>query len=200
MLKKFRTLLLAGIAAGTLVVSGIMVASADTHSHGQPQGVCVGVDEPGFGSRDGFQSFHILNVGVSNSLVELDGWISNCHTNLDNAATGIAESAQGGAKAVKVTSAYRTLLRAQLQRWNGTSFVTVVQSDAVNSGSARTVSVVTPTLYEPTVPAFVPGWYRVNVRELTRYGNAVGPLVLQVRATYPIWLGDGPASPLAPPA
>ena len=96
----------------------------------------------------------------------------------------------------------RALIRAQLQRWSTApspdAFVTVVQSAAVNTGSARTLSVVTPTLFEPTSPAFQPGWYRVNIRAQIRYTS--GALVFQQRATYSIWLGDGPAVPAVPPA
>jgi hypothetical protein len=176
-----------------------IVAKADTN-HGRPG--CTGqVDEAAFGSRDGFDHWHLSNPDVNNSLQELEAYINVCRT---NDAT-VVEAASGSARAIRVAGVTRVQLRAQLQRyWDppgapGLGWHTVVQSDSVNTGDNRTLTVTTPTVDEiGSIPAHGHFWHRSVARSLTRYSN--GSLVFTAQPSYAVWLGDGPVSPVVPPA
>ena len=174
-------------------------ANADSN-HGRP--ACAGlVDETAYGSRDGFDHWHLTRPAVTNSLQELEAYINTCRT---NDAT-IVEAASGSARAVRVDGVTRVQLRAQLQRFydpagsDPLGWYTVAQSASINTGDNRTLTVTTPTLDEiSSVPAHDHRWHRTVARSLTRYAD--GSLVFVAEASYPIWLGDGPVNPAAPPA
>jgi hypothetical protein len=190
-----RKLTLAAIVA-VLAIGALVVPALADGGHGRPS--CAGqLDEAGFGSRDGFDHFHVQDPAsaVPNSLVELEGFINVCRTN----DAVIVEAASASSRTIKSTGTRRVLLRSRLQRWNGTSFVTVATSPAVNSGdAARTLVVTTPTLNEVgSSPAFAHGWHRVLVTALVRYTS--DELIFYSRTTYSVWLGDGPVSPATPP-
>jgi hypothetical protein len=184
------------IAGLIIAMSMVLVALvAQPAAAGPPGGVCAApVDELGFASRDGFDFFHVSNPTPANSLADLEGYLNTCHTN-DSLAV---EAVSGSARALRVSGVVRIQLRAQLQKRNASGvFVTQTQSASVNTGVNRTLEVTTGRLTETgSAPVFTPGWFRVNVRALVRYGSSTGPLVFYERQTYPVWLGDGPVSPV----
>jgi hypothetical protein len=190
---------------GTVVVLALAMlgvagsAFADTN-HGRPA-VCSQaagqIDEAGFGTRDGFDHFHVTNAAVFASLADLEGFLNTCRT-ID---ANVAENVSASARAIRVSGVNRVQLRAQLNRFEPITagWELVSSSDSVNTGDNRTLTVTTPLSTEATAaPAtFRPGWYYVNIRALVRYANS--SLVFYQRQTYPVWLGDGPAFPATPP-
>jgi hypothetical protein len=190
-----RRIVLATTAALVVVLALLIPALADS-GHGRPS--CTGqLDELGFGSRDGFDHRHVqdTNNGVANSLYELEGYLSVCRTN----DSTVVEAAAANARTVKVTAVRRVAIRARLQRWNGSAFVTLTDSGAGNTGdTARTLTVTSPTVNEVgSTPTFTPGWYRVFVTAAGRYTSGI--VVPSHLFTYAVWLGDGPTSPASPP-
>jgi hypothetical protein len=196
---KLRRILLATIAAGALVLAGIVGAGADSN-HGRPACTAPPMDETSHGSRDGFDHVHASNPAVFGSLAELEGYLNVCRTN-DNP---IIEGASASARTIRVSGVTRVQLRAQLQQFVADTspdpglqpgWVTRAQSDSINTGVNRTLTVTTPflTVNQATNP-LSQGWTRVNVRALIRYAN--GSLVFSQHPTYPIWVDDGPVTPL----
>jgi hypothetical protein len=192
-----RKFLAVAALAAMLLTGSLMIARADTE-HGAPD--CSQpfvVDEPSFGSRDGFDHFHVSNPAVFASLAELEGFLNVCRT---NDAT-IAEAVSASARVVRVSGVVRVQLRAQLQRHfdpegpQPESWYTLSESPPINTGDNRTLTVITDTLDEvDSDPPHEHDWYRVNIRALVRYSN--GSLVFYIRSTYPVWLGDGPVTPI----
>lgn len=206
---KIRKLLLIGVATVALALPAGMAQADDGHSRPAVCSVDAGqVDEAGFGSRDGFDHFHVTNPAVFASLADLEGFLNNCHTNLNVQATGTAKNVSASARAIRISGVNRVQLRARLRRWAADAdpvtvgdqpgWVVLVSSPSVNTGDNRTLLVTTPLLTETSSPAFVEGWYDVNVRAQVRYSNRSIPFYQFY--TYAVWLGDGPAVPATPPA
>jgi hypothetical protein len=199
-----RKLVLAALVAALALGALVLPALADG-GHGRPD--CAGqLDEAGFGTRDGWDHAHVQDPssGVPNSLAEVEGYLSACRTN----DAVIAEAVAGNARVIRSTGVLRVLLRARLQRFYATDpdgggplvagWNTRALGPAVNTETARTLTVTTPFLNEvASVPSFEHGWHRVLTTAQVRYTN--GQLRAYSIATYAVWLGDGPTSPAAPP-
>lgn len=190
-----RKLILAALAAVLALATVVVPALADA-GHGRPS--CAGLlDEAGFGSRDGFDHRHVQDAGsgVAGSLYELEGVLNVCRTN----DAVVVEAVSASARTIRSTGVVRVALRARLQRWNGTSWVTLADSGPANTGTARTLLVTSPNLNEVgSSPAFDPGWHRVLVTSAARYSSGV--LIPASLPTYSVWLGDGPVTPAVPPS
>jgi hypothetical protein len=183
------------------LIGGLFVGSAIADSnHGSPDCSSLTlVNEPAFGSRDGFDHQHATNAAVPSSLAELEGYLNVCRT---NDAT-IVEAVSASARAVRVSGVVRVQLRAQLLQWvDGPDagdapdqWALQQQSVSVNTGLNRTLTVTTPYLDEiDSTPLFQHTWTRASVRALVRYSN--GQLIFHQFYTYPIWTGDGPVTPM----
>lgn len=188
-----RRAVLASAAALAVVLALIIVPALADTGHGRP--ACTGqLDELGFGSRDGFDHKHIMqdpDSGVAHSLYELEGYLNVCRTN----DSVVVEAVSAAARTIRSTGTVRVAIRARLQRWNGSRFVIVADSGVGNTLTARTLTVTSPTLNEVgSSPAFTPGWYQVLVTSVGRYSSGV--LLPASLTTYPVWLGDGPVTPL----
>jgi hypothetical protein len=193
-----RIITVIALAAMTLTLA--VVAQADTN-HGRPVCTAPPMDETSHGSRDGFDDFHVSHPSFVGSLADLEGYLNVCRTN-DNP---VVEGASASAEVFRGRGVVRVQLRAQLQQWRDTDpapgfqggWVTVDQSDSLNTGVNLTMAVTTPfhTVNQPTSP-LTQGWTRTVVRALVRYGSNTGPLVFYVRTTYPIWVDDGPVTAL----
>lgn len=174
------------VAVVAVALGGLIATQAFADDqHGRPTCTAPPMDELSFGSRDGFDHHHAINADIPGSLAELEGFLNVCRTN----DSTVIEGASGSARVVRVSGVVRVGLRAQLQQWNGTSWVIKGDSLTTNTGVNRTLTVTTPFHVAPTL---TPGWTRVNIRALIRSSD--GSLNFYVRTTPPVWVDDGPVT------